>query len=296
MAERDRRKDVRINRHFAAEVLKQRTNYGARGTTEDISLGGAFVKTEDWRAFQINEQTLVTFILPPVMSGMGQPVGLRGSAVITRVDEEREGIALQFTKNFKQFDKVHNLEVAGEARYKKLAYFLSLATQMETGEFLATHPNGFLLETSLRALDKNVLFQFQTGSLHDEYSMEQATRGEPKISILEARVIEIKKKKLDAAANTITIGRAAINDIVLYNSLVSKSHAHLHLHPSGEICFLCDTGSKNGTFVNGKPLKPYEKYQLVDRDEVSIGPQTRMVYLSSMAFNAFLEEIESFCS
>jgi pSer/pThr/pTyr-binding forkhead associated (FHA) protein len=65
------------------------------------------------------------------------------------------------------------------------------------------------------------------------------------------------------------------------------------VHPSGETCFLVDAASKNGTLVNGRILMPYQKCQLTDRDEISIGPQTKMVYFSSTAFHKFLKEMKT---
>jgi len=111
--------------------------------------------------------------------------------------------------------------------------------------------------------------------------------------VLESRVIEVKKGKSDKAKNTITIGRASTNDIVLYNSTISKTHAYLYIHPSRAACYLVDCDSKNGTLLNGEVLKPFERYKVVDCDEICFGPQTKIVYFSSIAFANFINQLRA---
>ena len=71
--------------------------------------------------------------------------------------------------------------------------------------------------------------------------------------------------------------------------MVSKSHAFLYVRPTPEDCYLIDTGSTNGTSVNGRRLPPNQEYQLADGDEISFGPQTKVVYFSPEGFYKFLE-------
>ena len=125
------------------------------------------------------------------------------------------------------------------------------------------------MEKSQHSSNNNAPFEYSTATLSDDYTLGQVEQEDLYTTTLEAKVVEVKKRKLDSAANTVTIGRAAANDIVLLNNMVSKSHAYLYVHPSGTSCYLVDCGSKNGTLLNGKVLKPYERNQLVDGDEVS---------------------------
>lgn len=62
------------------------------------------------------------------------------------------------------------------------------------------------------------------------------------------------------------IGRAPDNDVVVDDLLVSWHHAELHSTPSG--FELIDLGSRNGTFVNGKPI---QRVSLDELDLVAIG-------------------------
>jgi len=64
----------------------------------------------------------------------------------------------------------------------------------------------------------------------------------------------------------VTIGRAAIHDIVLRDAKVSRSHAILEYGDAG--CTLVDLGSTNGTCVNGVPI---ERAVLAPGDVITIG-------------------------
>ena len=62
------------------------------------------------------------------------------------------------------------------------------------------------------------------------------------------------------------LGRDPRADIVLADGRISRRHARLSWR--GASCLLEDLGSKNGTFVNGRPVQPTE---LKHRDWVSFG-------------------------
>ena len=75
--------------------------------------------------------------------------------------------------------------------------------------------------------------------------------------------------------------------------MVSKSHAFLEIAATGEGCSLVDIGSKNGTLLNDNELTPQQDYPLADGDEISFGPETKVVYLSAKTFHEFLTQVES---
>ncbi|MDH3897861.1 MAG: FHA domain-containing protein, partial [Deltaproteobacteria bacterium] len=72
----------------------------------------------------------------------------------------------------------------------------------------------------------------------------------------------------------------------------SRKHAYLQLSSADQTCFLVDTGSSNGTFLNNTQITPHEKYQLTDADEISIGPETKVLFFASKAFHSFLSELK----
>jgi len=72
---------------------------------------------------------------------------------------------------------------------------------------------------------------------------------------------------------TITIGRRAGNTLVFPNdAYISGKHAEIATDATGT--YLTDTGSTNGTFVNGQRLVVGERQLLLEGDEVQLG-QTR---------------------
>jgi hypothetical protein len=257
---------------------------------ENVSPNGAFIKTENWRLFHIDDQAQLTFFLPPEFTGQQDMIGLQGSAVITRVDEEQEGVGVAFVKALKQFEPITAPEVPGKFRYKKLAYYLTLFDEAPLKQPGATNPHGFLVERAERFLDKDVIFQFITEVADDRYVLEQLRQGGLQKEALEARVIEVKKRKDLGDAEMITIGRSPENDIVLYNKLVSRTHACLYLNDS--TCKLVDMGSTNGTFLNENELRPNQNYQLADGDAISFGPETKVMYFSAQAFQSFLARLK----
>jgi pSer/pThr/pTyr-binding forkhead associated (FHA) protein len=71
----------------------------------------------------------------------------------------------------------------------------------------------------------------------------------------------------------ITIGRRAGNTLVFLNdAYISGKHAEITIDATGT--YLTDTGSTNGTFVNGQRLVAQERQLLLEGDEVQLG-QTR---------------------
>ena len=293
MTSRERRKHVRIQRQFEVRLFNAKVRYETEGLTENISEGGVYVKTRDWRSFRTGDQAIVTLFLPPSFTDRDKIFGLRGNAIVRRVDERNEGVTLEFSRDFQEFEKVEHSEIAVEYRSTEITYYLSSISSLEFADFIRANPHGFLVEKSAGAGNNNAVFQFSTLSLDDDQAMQVIKRDFSIANIHEATVIEVRKRKFDTAKNTVAIGRAATNDIVIIDNLVSKTHAYLYLHPSSKGCYIVDCGSKNGTLLNGKVLKPFEQYKVVDCDEICFGPQTKTVYFSSISFANFISELKT---
>jgi pSer/pThr/pTyr-binding forkhead associated (FHA) protein len=78
-------------------------------------------------------------------------------------------------------------------------------------------------------------------------------------------------KKQHLLEQSITrIGRGLENEIVVVSKRVSREHAHIRRE--GRRTFLDDTGSTNGTFLNGERV--LGNAQLRDGDQISIGNVT----------------------
>ncbi len=288
MKVRKRQENLGFRHKSKVELFKEGMDFSIKGMTEKIGQNSAFIKTKDWQSFQVGDSTILRFILPTDYAGF------QGEAIVQDIDQENEGVMVEFVRSFKQLEPVSTPDVSGKARYKNLAFYLSSLVDAPLGELTSVHPNGFLVEKSKRFFDDNVMFQFSTDVVEDQDVLEQLSQGVNRREVLGARVVEIKKRKNITNPDMITIGRSPENDIVLYNRLVSKSHAYLDVGSSDEAVYLVDTGSTNGTFVNNVPLAPRGNYELADGDEISFGPETKVVYFSPKAFQGLLSGLKSF--
>ncbi len=92
---------------------------------------------------------------------------------------------------------------------------------------------------------------------------------EPKKVTPRARVIIISGDQAGAAyplKDTVTLGRADSNTIVLKDAKTSRQHAQIQQH--GNQYILVDLNSSNGTYVNGQRI---EEHVLQNNDEIQIG-------------------------
>lgn len=115
---------------------------------------------------------------------------------------------------------------------------------------------------------------FRTGSLRTVRA-GQGTR----VALLEEGyvVLELKKVQDGPFQDTVLIGRAKTNDIILPDESVSKLHARAKPGIDGRM-MLFDAGSSNGTFIGERRLIP-------DKGEV-IAPGD-LVTFGSLSFHVF---------
>ena len=62
-----------------------------------------------WSKVQENVQTTVRIFLPPEMTEQHKTLILQGPAIVRRVEKDRGGIALEFTKQLKRLRSVGRL-------------------------------------------------------------------------------------------------------------------------------------------------------------------------------------------
>jgi hypothetical protein len=286
------REHARCSGYFVAELARAGMTDPVTGVTENIGQNGALIKVREWRSFRVNEEVSVAIFLPSVLSEESTTVRMEGRGIISRVDEEHGGVAVEFSSCFRQFKRRDELEVPGKVRYKKLAHYLSALETKSPDEFGQKFPRGFLIERFETIFDKDVIFQFSTRQLDQEDLKLCLDHGENDTHILEARVIEISQRKTKSGEYIVTIGRSSSNDIVLYNKVVSKSHAFLYFPPNDDAAYIADVGSRNCTFVNDQKISPYEIYPLAENDVISFGPQTKVIYLSAPGFYQLLTNLK----
>ncbi len=67
------------------------------------------------------------------------------------------------------------------------------------------------------------------------------------------------------------IGRGESAHFHLEDDQISKEHCKIRVE--GPVCKIVDLGSRNGTSVNGRPLRPEIAHRLRHLDEIQIGKQ-----------------------
>lgn len=82
-------------------------------------------------------------------------------------------------------------------------------------------------------------------------------------------------QRTDLPADSLTIGRAPDNRMVLQDPQASSHHAEIR--PDAQSYLLVDLNSRNGTFVNDQRLMPQTPRLLISGDVVRIG-DTRLTY------------------
>jgi len=105
----DQHRHTRLKKNFQVTLHKRvpvNLDLLLKGNTLDLSRGGSFIETEGWHLFEPNEVTELTFFFPTGFSGKDTPIGLRGSAIVRRVDKLREGIAVEFINELRHFEQI----------------------------------------------------------------------------------------------------------------------------------------------------------------------------------------------
>jgi len=94
----------------------------------------------------------------------------------------------------------------------------------------------------------------------------EAAGGKPEVVIRTGKS-RGQKKKIEPPA--LKIGSDPSSDLLLLDTLVSRHHAEISIKEDNS-CWVKDLGSKNGTSVNGLPLRPEKERMLKDGDTIAI--------------------------
>jgi hypothetical protein len=104
----ERRKSVRLSRHFSAKLSRVGLYFPIEGVTENVGPCGAFIKLNELHAFQLRDQIILTLFIPPSFSGQEKTIGLQGPARIIRLVGDNQGVAVKFLRPLKQFERTNN--------------------------------------------------------------------------------------------------------------------------------------------------------------------------------------------
>jgi len=78
-----------------------------------------------------------------------------------------------------------------------------------------------------------------------------------------------KRKALEFSGESLVVGRSAESDLRIMDPFVSRKH--LKISRKGEKIFIQDLNSRNGTFVNGEPIRPGVDIELPEGVPVVMG-------------------------
>jgi hypothetical protein len=102
----DRRKYPRSRQKFPVRIFKEDLDYFLEGVIVNLSQQGAFIKTQHCRYLQVKDEAMLTCLLPPDFTGHDATIGLQGPAIVRRIDQQSEGVAVEFVKMFRQFKRI----------------------------------------------------------------------------------------------------------------------------------------------------------------------------------------------
>jgi hypothetical protein len=139
--------------------------------------------------------------------------------------------------------------------------FYTEFSELEKDSFLSRFPEPFFLQNSgfvpTESLPK-FLFKLVTA-----YA---GTDKEPPFNI---QVWALKETSMFGGPQALTIGRVEGNDIVIPHKRISKNHATLML-PTDR-WMISDSGSTNGTFLQGSQIEPNKPQHLGSGAEINFG-------------------------
>lgn len=99
-------------------------------------------------------------------------------------------------------------------------------------------------------------------------------------------IFPIVKTNKNPFLKKITVGRTALQDIIVQNMAVSKFHSYFHFDDDQNY-FLVDNNSTNGTFVNGNKIEAEKNILLKDKDEISFSDSKFIFYFAESAYTIF---------
>ena len=100
------RKYVRVRRNFPVRLFIKDSNLFIEGFTTNLSQGGALIKSENRHSCEAGAHVFLTLFLPPDITEQKKTIGLQGDAVIIRIDQENESIAVEFINALREFERI----------------------------------------------------------------------------------------------------------------------------------------------------------------------------------------------
>jgi hypothetical protein len=172
-----------------------------------------------------------------------------------------------------------------EPRVKRLQDYLQECHDLDAESFRRRHGEAFLLHRSGSPLARK-----QDGRRLTVSSMTvRDARGIPMVPEPDLVVFPIRPGRHKEPGEYISVGRYAGNDVLIPYEPITRFHALFSRDRAGRF-FILDAGSKNGTFLNDRPVPEKGKGEPV---EIKPGSQIRLgplafTFLTAADFHEFV--------
>lgn len=168
--------------------------------------------------------------------------------------------------------------------------YLDQARRLDRDAFLDLHPTPVLIHCA----------RSQSLAPRDEYGSTLRMRIDPDTKEFRVdrpptpmdQVEKLAKSDRNSFASKILVGRTETNDLVVSHMTVSKHHAFFAFDQTTGAASLTDTGSTNGTQINGQELPARESRELTDGDQVAFG-DIEFVYYSPSGLYELLNSLSA---
>jgi len=144
-----------------------------------------------------------------------------------------------------------------------------------------------LVEEFARQIDKMGQDEFEkkfehpfliAGGLNEDDSLSFETSGDSEWEEAMVEYIYPLKKDDSRVFTFITVGRSRNNHIVIRSKVVSKLHLVIHREKEGYT--VMDSGSRNGSSLNDRPLVPQQPQALKTGDVITLAGKITVRYLT----------------
>lgn len=165
---------------------------------------------------------------------------------------------------------------------KTLTDLLAVSSRLSLDEFLRTFDCHYLVASGLLS---GSLREGRERSDTGVLELGERVSHSPSVPNPQAgAVFAVRKERRGAGpdAAKITVGRSRDEDICIPDS--SVSHRHAHFEREGEVLFLVDDDSRNGTFVNLNRLKTGVGSPVHDEDVITFGRVSYQLFSPAALF------------
>ncbi|HBP17197.1 MAG TPA: hypothetical protein DEA08_05290 [Planctomycetes bacterium] len=170
---------------------------------------------------------------------------------------------------------------------EQLDYVPTTTEGLDEATFLAKYPFLVIAVGVLEAPGNPDSAQFLTMADGTGPLLQQAAAA----PILGLELIRARKRGANPFTHMITIGRAKNNDIIVNATDLSKFHAYLSQDPSSGAWTLTDSGSTNGTYLDGERLIPRESYP-IEPGQSAFLASTQITLLEGSVLYNFVRQLE----